>query len=201
MNANSLETLLAALAPEEKDAASAYRSVHARLTRFFSLQDVADPAALADEVMDRLAASLVARGAERIPSPGAFALGIARHLLQEETRRQIRERETVREWMAATRMEDATQTELAVRSLDRCLDRMPADRRELLRSYYAWTSGDKIGHHRRMAEELGLSANALRNRLQRARAELLACLRRQQRDVSVKTDTVYRNAEIRQGES
>jgi DNA-directed RNA polymerase specialized sigma24 family protein len=192
MSANSLETLLMALAAEPDDAAKAYRIVHARLMRFFSLKNMADPGAMADEVMDRLAASLATRGAEQIGSPAAFALGIARHLLQEEWRRLAREKEAIREWTAVARSEHDDEKELTMASLDQCLRRMPAAKRELLHSYYAWTGAEKIAHHRRMADELGLTVNALRNRLLRARTELLACLRQRQRDVLVENDNIDR---------
>jgi RNA polymerase sigma factor (sigma-70 family) len=192
MTAGSLETLLMALAAEPNDAATAYRTVHTRLMRFFSLKNVADPAALADEVMDRLATSLAVRGAEQIESPAAFALGIARHLLQEEWRRVAREQEAIHEWTVAVQTEHDDEKELTLRSLDRCLQQMPAAKRELLHSYYAWAGTEKIAHHRQMAEKLGLSVNALRNRLLRARAELLGCLRQRQRDVSAGNDNLYR---------
>lgn len=36
-----------------------------------------------------------------------------------------------------------------------CLERMPAAKRELLHSYYAWAGTEKIAHHRQMADKLG----------------------------------------------
>jgi len=192
MTENSFETLLMALATEPDDAAKAYRIVHARLMRFFSLKDMADPGAMADEVMDRLATSLATHGTGQIESPAAFALGIAHHLLQEEWRRLAREKEAIREWTAVVQPEPDDEKELTMASLDHCLRRMPAAKRELLQSYYAWTVGEKIAHHRRMADELGLTVNALRNRVLRARTELLACLRQRQRDVLVENDNIHR---------
>jgi DNA-directed RNA polymerase specialized sigma24 family protein len=192
MSANSLETLLMALAAEPDDAAKAYRIVHARLMRFFDLKNMADPGAMADKVMDRLAANLSRRGAEQIESPAAFASGIARHLLQEEWRRLAREKEAIREWKAVVPSGNDDERELTMSSLDHCLDRMPAAKRELLRSYYGWTGAERIAHHRRMADELGVTVNALRNRVLRAREELLACLHRRQRDVSIENDSIYR---------
>ena len=192
MSTNSLETLLMGLAAEPEDAAKAYRIVHARLTRFFDLKNMADPATMADEVMDRLAASLATRGTAQIESPAAFALGIARHLLQEEWRRLAREQEAIREWAGIPRTEQDDEKELTMASLDHCLSRMPAAKRELLQSYYGWSGAEKIAHHRQMADTLGLTVNALRNRLLRARTDLLACLRQRQRDVLIENDNIHR---------
>lgn len=191
MNAASLETLLAALGRDTNDATTAYRALHARLVRFFDLQNVTDPETLADQAMDRLAASLLARGTESIASPVAFVLGIARHLLQEERRHVAREGAVAYEWAKVQQFEDAATKEAELQRLEHCLEQMPKERRDLLRSYYAWTGKAKIEHHRRMAAEHGLSVNALRNRLLRARAELMACLK-QQRDVSARNDNLYR---------
>jgi DNA-directed RNA polymerase specialized sigma24 family protein len=140
---------------------------------------------MADEVMDRLAASMATRGAAQIESPAAFALGIARHLLQEEWRRLAREKEAIREWTGIVRTEHDEEKELTMASLDDCLRRMPAAKREMLQAYYSWTGAEKIAHHRRMAGELGLAVNALRNRLLRARTEPLACLRQRQRYILI----------------
>jgi hypothetical protein len=114
MSTNSLETLLLGLAAEPDDAAEAYGIVHARLTRFFNLKNMADPATMADGVMDRLAASMVTRGAAQLESPAAFALGIARHLLQEEWRRLAREKEAIREWTGIVRTEHDDEKELTM---------------------------------------------------------------------------------------
>lgn len=196
MSANSLETLLMALAAEPDDAAKAYGIVHARLVRFFNLKNMADPATLADEVMDRLAASLATRGAGQIESPAAFALGIARHVLQEEWRGLAREKEAMREWTPVAQTEHDDEKELTMAALDHCLGRMPAAKREMLQSYYDWTGAEKIAHHRRMADEMGLTVNALRNRLLRTRTELLACLRQRQRDVLVENDNIHRMRQV-----
>jgi DNA-directed RNA polymerase specialized sigma24 family protein len=49
---------------------------------------------------------------------------------------------------------------------------MPADRRTLLEQYYAHSGSEKIQRHQKLAQDLGLTLNALRNRASRARREL-----------------------------
>jgi RNA polymerase sigma factor (sigma-70 family) len=188
--AGSFDALLAILGPTQDQAADAYSQLHARLTRFFALNNAADPADLADQVLDRLARSLESR---EIASPVAFALGIARLLLKEEARARAKEIDAARDWAAVTSppLDLAEKEDLHAR-LDRCLERMAPDRREMLRAYYEWAESTRIEHHRLLAERLGVSVHALRNRLLRARADLSACMERGRHDVSGVSSTLIR---------
>jgi DNA-directed RNA polymerase specialized sigma24 family protein len=65
---------------------------------------------------------------------------------------------------------------------------MKKEQRDLLLAYYRSTGRAKIEHHRELAAGLGLTVNALRNRLMRARMELDTCVR-PRRDVSGSRNT------------
>jgi len=187
VRAESLQALLSALHTSEREAAEEYSLLHKRLVRLFTLNRVSDPQALADEAMDRLA-QRIAQEHAAIQSPAAFLSGIARHLLQEEGRRQVRERETAHEWASQTPVHDERNEEL-LSAIEAGLSRMKPDQRDLLRRYYSATGKEKIEHHRQLAEERGLTLNALRNRLMRARRELDRCMRELLGDVSGKENT------------
>src|ERR1700679_3022312 len=98
MQSELLEVLLGILGEGTEDAAVAYQNLHRRLVRFFKLNNGSDPESLADEAMDRLARTAADRSPGSIAPPLAFALGIARHLLQEDTRRQVRQTEAAQDW-------------------------------------------------------------------------------------------------------
>jgi DNA-directed RNA polymerase specialized sigma24 family protein len=191
MQPEFLDVLLEALGETREDAGIAYREIHERLTRFFRLNNGSDPQALADEVMDRLAKRTANEPKEKIASPRAFALGIARHILQEDQRRQTRETRVAREWDAFSGAAENDQEQL-LKALEECMSRMSEDKRELLLAYYSWHEGRKIGHHRGMADRLGLTMNALRNRIMRVRNELDTCVRSHERDVLPRKDIVKR---------
>jgi DNA-directed RNA polymerase specialized sigma24 family protein len=174
----TLKQLLDLLDPDEQQAAVEYRKLHERLTRFFEWNHVEDPMALADETIDRLgkrATEAEIKGGVRDVS--AFALGVARHILQEEARRQLKSAEISRHWKVhksnasseAEEMEDALQY---------CLAKMQSDRRKLLEAYYVYSGNEKAKMHQKLAQEHGLSINALRNRAMRARQELEASMRK-----------------------
>jgi DNA-directed RNA polymerase specialized sigma24 family protein len=173
--------LLNLLHPDEAQAAVEYHNLHQRLTRFFDWNNVQDPMALADEAMDRLARRAAESGSnEAVHNVSAFALGVARHLLQEEARRQLKTMEISRHWQA---MESARtqepETEILENTLQQCLGKMQPERRRLVEAYYSYSNSEKIKMHQQLAEAEGLSLNALRNRVLRARQELEACIRKQ----------------------
>jgi DNA-directed RNA polymerase specialized sigma24 family protein len=191
VDSHHFDALLHALDADTAPAGLAYRQLHQRLIRFFRLNNASDPEALADEALDRLGRRIGTLQAGDIGSPQAFALGIGRHLLQEDMRRQRRESEAAAEWAALTLANDGHHEGL-LHALDHCMERMREDQRQLLRSYYQWTGRQKIEHHRQLAEELGLTMNAMRNRLMRARAELDKCIHKRCSDVFKRKDTTAR---------
>lgn len=187
MHEENFRALLLALHPDEHKAAEEYRRLHERSVRLFTLNRVADPHALADEALDRLARR-VAEERIKVDSPAAFLQGIARHLLQEEHRRRTRDREAAEEWTSHRTAPNETDDEL-MESVEACLGRMSSDQQELLRNYYRDSGRDKIEHHRKLAADRGLSLNALRNQIMRARKKLDDCVRRRLSDVSSRKDT------------
>jgi DNA-directed RNA polymerase specialized sigma24 family protein len=181
MHKETFKQLLNLLGSDEARAAVEYQNLHQRLARFFDWNNAQDPMALADEALDRLAK----RAAEPDMSEGvrnvsAFALGIARHLLQEEARRQLKMTEINQHWrsMELARPREF-ESEAVEDALEHCLEKLRPERRRLIEAYYSYSGAEKIKMHQQLAEAEGLSLNALRNRTLRARQELEACIRRQ----------------------
>lgn len=143
--------------------------------RFFDWRGSSCPEDGADEVLMRLAAKLEEGVA--VVDVAAFAHGIARIVLLEQTREASRLTGLGDAEPRAPRSADVAAAEDLAAALDECLDRLPADERRLVLAYYAGGEGlAKIQHRRRLAREVGLSPNALRIRLRRSRERLEACL-------------------------
>lgn len=178
MHREAFGKLLGLLGPDEHAAAMEYRRLHQRLARFFEWNGVADPAALADEALDRLGRRIAEeRSGQPVLSPGAFTLGIARLLLQEEARRQLREVETWHSWQIRDSASSPAAEEMD-QALQHCLAKLPPERRTLIERYYASGELKKAKLHQALADDLGLTINALRNRALRARQDLEACMRK-----------------------
>ncbi len=177
MHTESLAKLLGLLGPSEGEAAIEYRKLHLRLSRFFEWNGCGDPMALADEAIDRLGKRAAEEAdKQRVVKPFAFALGIARLLLQEEGRRKQRTIEAIRTW--DTKPSDSVSLKEAMsEALERCLAKLQPERRRMLERYYLHTVKEKVQSHQKLADELGLTINALRNRALRARQDLETCIR------------------------
>lgn len=185
---DTFQALLRSLDADQGKAAAEYQRLHQRLIRFFSLKPVADPYSLADEALDRLARRVSASPNEII-SPARFLLGIAHHLLQEEDRRERRESAVEYEWSSQVASSSAADQK-SLEMVEHCLSKMEKGTRDLLLSYYRSTGKEKIEHHRQLAADFGITVNALRNRLMRARRELSTCVRGPHGDVSGRGSTI-----------
>jgi hypothetical protein len=71
-----------------------------------------------------------------------------------------------------TRDDPDPQEEALLECLEECLRHLPGESRWLLEKYYACGDGDRIASRRALARELGVAANALRNRVLRLREKL-----------------------------
>lgn len=169
----ALAVLLNALHPDPATAASEYERLRRRLVRYFSLHGIARGAEAADEAFDRLAKRL-SQG-ESIQRIEPYLAGIARMLVLEERQRMHRQQDALRELQSA----DAPRSEHEpmLEALERCLQELPHDARELLRRYYAGEGGERMRDRESMARELGLTANSLRNRVLRLREKLERAVR------------------------
>ena len=177
MQPEAFGRLLELLGPDEQTSAAGYRRLHQRLSRFFEWNGVGDPATLADEAIERLGRRVAENDTgEPIRNPVAFTLGIARLLLQEELRRQQREGEVLRTWEMSNG-DPSWEAEEVDQALEHCLMKLPADRRAFIQRYYEHGEMKKAASHQRLAQELGLTINALRNRALRTRQDLEKCIR------------------------
>jgi DNA-directed RNA polymerase specialized sigma24 family protein len=174
-----LDVLLDALAPDRDEAGRRYTTLHRRLVAFFDRRDCVASEDCADDVMNRVARQLERGLALPRRAPYAYFLGVARNVLREHRRAVERERalgEALH--MAFPLSDEQARRELRIDCLAYCLGRLPEERRALVVGYFAADGGERIAQRRRLADELGLSPNALRVRAFRARAELQRCVAR-----------------------
>jgi hypothetical protein len=60
--------------------------------------------------------------------------------------------------------------------LEKCLDQLLSEERELVVSYYQFDGAEKIEYRKRLAANLGLSGNSLRQKVARLRSRLAECV-------------------------
>jgi RNA polymerase sigma factor (sigma-70 family) len=163
----ALDALLGALAPDREVAGSKYEELRRRLINLFAWEHCEAPDDLADEVLNRLARK--AQEGTSIPNFDRFALGIARFVIQEEARKRRNRQAVLREIQEEGRQAGSHSRE--VDAIESCLAALEPDRRELIERYY-------LDDRNALAQKLGISMNALRNRALRIREELYHCAMR-----------------------
>lgn len=162
----------------EGEPGAAYEALRRRLLRFFRLHSPAQAEELADIALDRLARRLD-EGVE-IAQVTSYVLGIARLVALEARAKERQHRYTGDEdWPAEDdeSVQERVQDERDAAALSACLAEAGAEASELILDYYGADGGERIRARQRLADRLGVSLNALRNRALRLRERLEACLR------------------------
>lgn len=181
----SFEGLLRWLDSDAERAGEKYERLRARLVNFLDWQGCPSPEDSADEILNRIARSISA--GLRTDDLNRYAFGVARNVLKESWRAPERvtvsfealppsqhpkvDLEKIEEAKATDRL-----TELRLRCLQHCLEKLPPESRALLTQYYRGTKRAKIEARKELAEHLGLAPNTLRIRAYRLREKLEACI-------------------------
>lgn len=175
ITAGNFAALLAALSDTPQERGKQYEILRSKLIFFFSRRSLQFPEDLADEVIDRLA-HRIAEGVE-ISSAPAFALGIARHVAQEQSAKQPRLL-VVDElfWNNVPAHLTTKSEEEEIDRMEQCLKKLPRTEARLLAGYYLAPADNPMQARKNLADDLGISANTLRQRVFLARQSLRACM-------------------------
>jgi len=168
--------LLTFLCPEDPDEAGRlYLRLHQKLVGFFQFSGVADPAAAADEALDR-AGRRIAEGTD-VPDINKFCLGIARFIIKEGWRVNTRESNAFVQFLEQHERDDDQSDRFSL--MKNCLEQLPQPDRELLHLYCAAPSGRARARHRReVADQLNFTVTAIRVRVTRLRRSLEECVKK-----------------------
>jgi DNA-directed RNA polymerase specialized sigma24 family protein len=171
LDQKTFERMLAWLDPDRERAGERYESIRRRLIRIFASRGCAHAEELADETINRVCDRVEEIAGDYMGDPALYFYGVATKVHLEYVRRNARV-------VALPPQEPADDRELAHACLERCLEKYPADTRELVIDYYREGGQQKIDLRRQLAERLGVGMNALRLRMHRVRGELQTCVQR-----------------------
>lgn len=175
------DALLQRLAPERELAGKRYEQLRGRLRSLFEYRGCEHAEELADETLDRAARRLQEMGDEFSGNdPARFVYGVAWNVARESFRRRsllpLPER-----WEAhragpppAEPAEEDAEREHAC--LERCLEIFSAAERSLVLGYFEGEKSARIERRLALAQELGISLNALRLKIHRLTARLRVCV-------------------------
>jgi DNA-directed RNA polymerase specialized sigma24 family protein len=164
------EGLLEWLGPTRDEGAKKYEDIRNRLIRILLKKGCSDPEDLADEAVNRVTLKVPELKETYVGNPLWYFISVARLVWLESLHPKEIPFEDVPDPVIQPEVNFAREC------LRQCLTLLAADQRDLVLDYHVNRKRAKIDLHRRMADELGLSANALRLRIHRLRAGLEKCV-------------------------
>jgi RNA polymerase sigma factor (sigma-70 family) len=164
-----------------------YLEMRRRLVRYFDRRNCFSPDDLADETLNRVARKLEEKGGIVGASPAHYCYIVAKFVFLEYLRRaesnqksldHPKDREQAMAGLAVPSRPDegAVAKEKLFECLEKCLDRLQPEDRELILGYYRGEQRAKIERRSELAAHLGLTMNALSIRACRIRNKLERCV-------------------------
>lgn len=180
-NPATLDALLVWLGQGKYDGALKYEEIRRRLIYIFTCRGCHTPEELADETIDRTALAIARPGFQYQGDPTAYFYGVAQNIHHEWLRRELPHLQEPITGDLPDRhpwsLELGT-AEILASCLEKCLLKLPAERRQILLRYYRNEKGTKIKNRKDLADQNGVGANALRIQLFRLRNQVRNCVRR-----------------------
>jgi RNA polymerase sigma factor (sigma-70 family) len=156
-----------------------YEDIRARLIIFFECRKRLDAEDLADETITRVIKKHY-DGVD-IGDVIRYCYGVARNVLLEAfevTRRNDSfQKELVRFSNPFIPPDDADDRHILMVTFDECMERLSAENRQFILSYYDDSGRAKIDKRRSLTEKLGISRNALTLRAYQIRKKLENCIK------------------------
>jgi DNA-directed RNA polymerase specialized sigma24 family protein len=158
------------LNPDRDLAGEEYERLRFRLCTFFSQRQCRFADELADETINRVIQKV---SEEKIENKVAYCYGVARNVFLESLRKERTHLDIDEVAIAAKAPEEQTFSD---ECLDKCLEKLSAESRNLLLDYFSEAKQAKIELHRRISESLAMTQTALRMRVMRTKQKLKICV-------------------------
>jgi DNA-directed RNA polymerase specialized sigma24 family protein len=178
----AFDTLLDWLDPDREQAGRKYEAVRVRLIKIFTCRGCLEAEFLADETINRVTTKVEEISKSYVGDPALYFYAVGQKVHLEYIRKAY-SRQTPMPVESAARtlsvppvspMEDV---EPVYHCLERCLEHLTRENRELVVRYYQQERRAKIERRKLLATELGIAVNALRIRAHRIRLALRRCVR------------------------
>lgn len=178
---DAFDTLLDWLDADRDRAGRKYESIRLRLIKIFTCRGCHDAEELADETINRVVARVVevANGYEGDPALYFYGVSQKVHLeyLRKAHSQPINLPLAAESSQTAQAVDLTSDIESEYDCLERCLEELSPDNRDLVLRYYQQERKAKIEDRKSLATELGIAVNALRIRAHRIRLVLQRCVR------------------------
>ena len=166
----SFDQLLRWLDFDRERAGAKYEKIRSQLIKMFTCRGCSIPEELADRTINRVAGKLSEIVDSYSGDPALYFFGVGHNIHLEYLKKKPVE------LPAPQPAETSELADLRFSCLDRCMDRLSAENRELIMTYYGEGEQAKNEHKRELARRLGIGSNALCIRAYRIRDRLRKCV-------------------------
>ena len=174
---NQFDALLGFFSANRDEAGEKYEQIRQGLVRFFHFKGCHDPQLLADDTINRVALKIDEFDASKSINPVSYFYGFASKILLEYRRTSKKEMSLVETQYRAAEIDAEEEGGDAKDScLQKCLEQLPAEEKEMIVKYYAREGRAKIELRQNMCELLNCTAAALHTRVFRLKAVLRTCI-------------------------
>ncbi len=168
LSQEDFDALLDWLDSDREQAGIKYEQIRSSLIKIFTGRGCLDAEELADETINRVTRKIKDIKSEFRGDPALYFFGVAKMLLLEYMRRKPPQNPPP--------PPDSGRAELEYRCLERCIERLSEEDRSLLLREYGAKGRTQAERRKALADELGISLNALRIRVYRIRVALKECI-------------------------
>lgn len=160
--------LLEWLNPDRDQAVERYRRIQFRLIKIFAAKGSVDPETLADETLNAVCLKIDWLIENYSGNPDLYFYGVAKKIFLEQIRKPL---------PSLPPPPDNRQIEIRCGCLEKCLEMVvsSAERSWVLR-YHEGEGRQRIDNRKKLANELGITINALRIRICHIQARLRPCI-------------------------
>jgi len=172
LSKDRFDRLLAWLDADRDAAALKYERIRLRIIKILASRGCCEAETLVDETIDRVATKIDWLILNFVGDPTLYFYGVAQNVHKEYLRKKLRP-DPLPPASESTNLEER---ERQYDCLDACMKQLPEDNTNLVIRYYEGEKQAKIYNRKRLAEELGITLDALRIRAHRIRVELRKCV-------------------------
>jgi RNA polymerase sigma factor (sigma-70 family) len=169
------DRLLVWLATDRELAAQKYEEVRRRLIKIFVCRGCLEAEDLADDTINRVAGKVQTIAETYTGDPAVYFYGVA-HKIHLEYISRTRARLSSSPPPPPRPEPDSDKKEQDYECLERCMQQLTPNNRELVLQYYQQDKRAKIDNRKLLAQQLSIALNALRIRAHRIRTVLQQCV-------------------------
>ena len=165
------EKLLAWLDSDRDEAGLKFQTIHSRVIKIFESRGCVDAATLGDEVFNRVAVR-IDTVTKNYPDLLRCCLGFVKNVYREYSKDQLK----IDNQIQPDTGRDPVELEKEDQCLTECLETLTQPDRHVFIRYFQGESRARINARKKLAEDLRITANALRIRAHNLRMQMHQCV-------------------------